>query len=88
MTNRANADAAQRNADCRTNEVLEQLRIHGTEAAALVRNLHDEDLGRSAPFVLFGGEPTTVRAFIERVLIGDPVAHLASLRIEGPKSAA
>jgi hypothetical protein len=77
---RVNAEAAIRNAACSKEEVLDRLRDHGAEATAHVRSLRDEDLDRCAPFPLFGGETMTVRTFIERVLIGDPIAHLASIR--------
>jgi hypothetical protein len=77
---RANAEAAQRNATCSRDEVIDRLRRYGAEATALVQSLTEDDLDRSAPFTLFGNQPTTVRTFIERVLIGDPVAHLASIR--------
>jgi DinB superfamily len=77
---RANAEAARRNAACGKEDVLDRLRAHGAEAAALVRSLRDEDLDRSAPFPLFGGGPVTVQTVIENVLIGDPVGHLRSIQ--------
>ena len=46
----------------------------------MLRTLRDEDLERTAPFALFGGAEVSVRALIERVLIGNVEAHLPGLR--------
>ena len=77
---RSNTERAAANAGCSKVEALARLRTNGAAAAAVVRGLHDEDLERTAPFALFGGAEVSVRALIERVLIGDPEQHLPSLQ--------
>jgi hypothetical protein len=73
-----NAKHAKEYAGCSKAEVLEQLRTKGTEAAAMVRGLSDEQLDRSA--VALQGMPAVSAAqMIERVLIGHVRSHLASI---------
>lgn len=75
-----NHEAARKNAAIERATVLDRLRRHGANAAAMVRGLNDEQLERSQSVALFGGANLTVEALIENVLIGHPRAHLASLR--------
>ncbi|MDP9358977.1 MAG: DinB family protein [Chloroflexota bacterium] len=77
---RINAERAAANAQCSKETVLAQLRANGAAAAARLRTLRDEDLERTTPFALFGGAEVSVRALIERVLIGNIEANLPSLR--------
>jgi hypothetical protein len=46
----------------------------------MLRGLTDADLDRTAPFALFGGAIVSTQTVIEQILIGDPLAHLPSLR--------
>jgi hypothetical protein len=75
-----NAEEATCNALVGNAEVLVRLRRNGAEAAALIRTLGDAELDRTAPFSLLGGGPVSAQTLIERILIGDPVQHLPSLR--------
>ena len=81
---RINAERAVANAACDKETALAQLRTNGAAAAAVLRTLSDEDLDKTAPFALFGGAEVSVRALIERVLIGNIEAHLPSLRAAAP----
>ena len=80
MVDRHNAARAAENANRSKAEALDVLRRNGAEAARLARGLSDEELDRSAPFALFGGTPITTEAMVERILIGDPLAHLPSIK--------
>jgi uncharacterized damage-inducible protein DinB len=76
---RGNAAAAEANAAQPKSAALERLRAQAPPAIAYVRALSDELLARSGALP-FGGDPMTAEAVIERVLIGHPRGHLASMR--------
>jgi hypothetical protein len=77
--NAINAEAFTANASRSRDEVLGVLRQNGAAALQTVHGLSDEDLARSAHFVLFDREMTTAD-MIEDVLIYDVESHLASIR--------
>lgn len=60
-------------------EVLEELRRDGAQAARLVRGLSDEEMDKRQYFTLFGREVTT-EDLVRNVLIADVQAHLATLQ--------
>jgi len=76
---RGNVAAAEANAAQPQSAALERLRTQAPPAIAYVRALSDEQLARSGALP-FGGDPMTAEAVIERVLIGHPRGHLASMR--------
>ena len=80
MFDAANAQHAQEHANCTRAETLELLRTGGQAAAATVRGLTDEQLDRSQPMTFAGGQPWSAGDFIERVLIGHPLQHGASIK--------
>ena len=65
-----------------TREVtLALLEANGAVAAQVVRQLEDEQLANSAPFLPAGeGKSRSCRQIIEYVLIGHPAEHLKSIR--------
>lgn len=65
-----------------TREVtLALLETNGAVAAQAVRQLEDEQLDNSAPFLPAGeGKSRSCRQIIEHVLLGHPVGHLKSIR--------
>jgi len=69
-----------REANASRSKVLILLERGGALASTHLRNLADADLDRSSPFPLFGGAMISVQSLIEQVLIGDPLAHLTSIR--------
>jgi uncharacterized damage-inducible protein DinB len=80
MFHAANAQHAQDHANCTRAETLELLRTSGQGAVAMLRSLTDEQLDRSQPMAFVGGEPWSAADFAERVLIGHPVQHGASIK--------
>jgi hypothetical protein len=77
--NAINAESFPANANRSRDEVLGVLRENGAAALQVVRGLSDEDLARSAHFVLFDREMTAAD-MIEDVLIYDAESHLASIQ--------
>jgi len=75
-----NAQHAREHANCTRAETLALLRRDGAAAAAIIRGLTDEQLDRTAPLAAFGGAPWSAADVIERILIGHPQAHLASIQ--------
>lgn len=74
-----NAEDGQQFAACDQEETVRLLRAHASRAAAVVRTLSDEQLGRRGVYVVEAPE-LTVDEWIERVLIGHPETHLRSIR--------
>jgi hypothetical protein len=77
---RANEARFAIDASCTWDVAVERLQRNGEAASAYVRTLSDEDLDRAATFTLFGGARVSAQTVIEQILIGDPLAHVASLR--------
>lgn len=77
--NAINADAFAANANRSRDDILQQLRENGQRALGVIRGLSDDELGRSAHFVLFDREMTTID-MIEDVLIYDVESHLSSIQ--------
>jgi uncharacterized damage-inducible protein DinB len=80
MFDAANAQHAQEHANCTKAETLELLRTGGQAAAEMLRGLTDEQLDRSQPMAFAGGQSWSAADMIERVLIGHPVQHGASVK--------
>jgi hypothetical protein len=75
----ANVEAGQAFAACDQVETIELLRANATLAAAVVRELTDEQLARTGVYI--EGEPAErVEVWIEDVLIGHPGMHLPAIR--------
>jgi hypothetical protein len=75
----ANVEAGQAFAACDQVETIELLQANATVAAALVRELTDEQLARTGVYI--AGEPAErVEVWIEDVLIGHPGMHLPAIR--------
>jgi uncharacterized damage-inducible protein DinB len=75
---RRNAAHSVHAAGCSKAETLALLAAHGRRTAAALRELDTQQLERAAP-VLEGLPPMTVAGWIERVLIGHPLWHLAGI---------
>jgi hypothetical protein len=74
-----NARHGAANAACDQAETVRMLRSNALAAAAIVRELTDEQLERTGAYV--EEWPTaSVQEWIERVLIGHPVGHQRSIR--------
>lgn len=80
MIHAGNAKHAEEFASIGRDESLAALRTHGATAAAMVRSLSDEQLDRSAPLALVGGETWSTADIIERILIGHPLDHGKSIQ--------
>ena len=76
---RNNAENAARNDGLGKDEVLARLRTGGEAMTTVLRGLRDDDLARSAPFTLFGGE-VSVRTLVEQAVLEHTAQHLASLQ--------
>ena len=65
-------------------ETIALLQYNTAAAAAIIRELSNEQLERSAPLALFGGQPTSARLIIEMVLIGHirgyPHSHMPNIQ--------
>ena len=77
---RVNAEGFARDAGCTREEVLHRLATNGEAAAETVRSLTDAQLDLTTPCALFGGATVSVQTLIEQLLIGDPLAHLPSIK--------
>jgi hypothetical protein len=75
-----NMQHADKNAYCSKEETLALLRRNGRSVAAMIRRLSADQLSRSTPFAIFGGQPTSAREIVEMVVIGHidgyPHSHL------------
>jgi hypothetical protein len=80
MIDAANADHAKNFANVSREETLAALRTEGRAAVEMVRGLSDEQLDRTAPMAFAGGAEWSAADVIERVLIGHPVQHGASIQ--------
>ena len=78
--NHVNQEFFAREANASRSKVLILLERGGALASTHLRNLDDADLDRSSPFPLFSEALISVQILIEQVLIGDPIAHLNSIR--------
>ena len=77
MIDQRNAQHAQQHADCTKQETLDLLRKNGGSAAATVRGLSDEELGRSG--TLRAGLMSAEQV-VEGILIGHVKGHVTSIR--------
>lgn len=66
--------------ECSKEETLALLRANAEAAAAEVRQLSDERLGRAGKYVEDIPDPWTVDQWIERILIGHVRGHLQSIQ--------
>lgn len=78
MINAGNAQHAKEFASVGKPETLELLRQNGQILAQSLRGVSDEQLATTTK--LFGGNPMTVGQIVERVYVGHPAQHLASIR--------
>jgi hypothetical protein len=76
---RNNAENAARDERLGKDEVVARLRASGETLTAVLRGLREDDLARTAPFRLFGGE-VSVQTLVEQAVIDHTEQHLASLR--------
>jgi hypothetical protein len=74
-----NAENAAGNAERGTDEVIARLRNGGEAMRMELRGLGEDDLARTAPFTLFGGE-VSVQTLVEQAVIAHTEEHLASLQ--------
>src|SRR5262245_16757162 len=74
-----NARHAERHAARPKDEALAALRTNAAAAAAIVRGLDDDGLGKSAFLTQFDRTMTTYE-LVDEILIGHPSEHLASIR--------
>lgn len=79
MFDAANAQHAREFANVSRDETLEVLRRDGASVASALRALADEQLDRSAPMAFAGGQSWSTAEVIERILIGHPREHGASI---------
>lgn len=77
---RMNAERATVNADVGKDEVLSRLRATRAKVMAVLGDLNDEDLERTATFSLAGAQAVSVRFMIENGLEGQSKTHLPSLQ--------
>lgn len=75
-----NAQNAAENATITKAQAIELLRRNSREAAAVVRELTDEQLDTAAPFSLSFGAPMTAQFVIEDHPLRHPWHHLARIR--------
>ena len=76
---RNNAKNAAGNAELGRDEVIARLRTGGEAMTTELQGLREEDLARTAPFTLFGGE-VSVQTLVEQAVIAHTEQHLASLK--------
>lgn len=80
MIHRANDAHALRFANVSRDDTVDLLRTTGQQAADIVRGLTDEQLERSAPVAILGGNEVRAIDLAERILIGHINAHVADIR--------
>jgi len=80
MINAGNAEHAEKYGNVSREETLALLRTEGPKIAEQVRALTDEQLARTAPMAFAGGQEWSAEQVIERVLIGHPMEHGASIK--------
>lgn len=76
---RNNAENAASNAARGKDEVIARLRAGGEAMTTELQGLREDDLARTAPFTLFGGE-VSVQTLVEQAVIAHTEQHLASLQ--------
>ena len=76
---RSNAEQAALNDQIGKDEVLGRLRTSGEVMTAALGGLHDDDLARTKPFTLSGGD-VSVQTLVEQAVIAHTAEHLASIR--------
>ena len=74
-----NAVQAVRNEGLSKAEALASLRAGGATMTTVLQGLSDDDLVRSAPLMLFGGD-VSVQTLVEQAVIAHTEQHLASLK--------
>lgn len=79
LLDRANAQHAAQHTSCTKEETQQLLRRNGAAVAAFIRGLSDAQLDHTAYFALVGETRTTER-MVERILLGHPEEHWASIR--------
>ena len=80
VVDESNAKHAREYANCSKAEVLDELRLKGAAAAAIVRGLSDEQLARTTAAI--PGRPAVSAAqLIEMALIGHVDVHIASIKM-------
>ncbi|HEX5940441.1 MAG TPA: DinB family protein [Dehalococcoidia bacterium] len=80
MIDQGNAAQAEQIAGAQKVETLDLLRTGGQEAVAVLRSLSDEQLAKTGSTPAFGEQPWTAEQIAERVLLGHPQTHLASIK--------
>ena len=75
---RTNAANAERNDRLGKDEVITRLRAGGDAMTTVLQGLGEDDLARTAPFTLFGGE-VSVQTLVEQAVLDHTAQHLASL---------
>lgn len=82
-----NAISAEKYAHADRGETLASLARNGGNLAATIRDLTDEQLGRTAVVPIFGDEQRTTAQIIEFPVIAHPHGHLVDLRatVEQPE---
>jgi hypothetical protein len=80
MIDAANAQHAHDFANVSRDETLAALKSNGAAVTSALRALSDEQLDRTAPMAFAGGQPWSAEQIIERVLIGHPLGHGASIK--------
>jgi len=76
---RNNAENAAMNDQIGKDEALGRLRTSGGAMTAALAGLHDDDLARTKPFTLSGGD-VSVQTLVEQAVIAHTAEHLASIR--------
>jgi hypothetical protein len=80
MIDAANAEHAREFANVTREETLNALRSEGATITSTLRGYSDDQLDRTAPMAFAGGQPWSANDLIERILIGHPIQHGASIK--------
>jgi hypothetical protein len=80
MVHARNAAQAQENANVAREDVVALLQDSSRYASSTLRNLSDEQLSKSAPVGLFGGNNASAGDLAEQILIGHVISHMNDLR--------
>ena len=80
MVNRMNAKHAQQHVDCTKERTLQLLRKNGTAAAAIIRQLTDDQLDKTVLHPFRGGESWKAEHLVDDILTGHIRRHLESVR--------
>jgi hypothetical protein len=83
--NHGNAQHAAQYANPDKSATIDLLRRNTAAAADRIRGLSDEQLDRTAPFGVFGGQPVSAQMLIELIMIGHiqgyPHSHLSHIEV-------